>query len=556
QAADAKQQQAEQERLAKAEAEVKRGLAYADKKDYDRAIEAYDAALRIFPGYSQAVTNRQTAVNAKQQQAKQEAAAALLAIGNRYLNEKNYDQAIAQYDAALQIVPDYSQAITNRQQAADAKQKQAEQERLAKAEAEVKRGLAYADKKDYDRAIAAYDAALRIFPDYSQAVTNRQTAINAKAEAEALLVNGNRYFNEKNYDQAIAQYDAALEIVPGFPQAVTNRQQAADAKQKQAEQERLAKAEAEVKRGLAYADKKDYDRAIAAYDAALRIFPDYSQAVTNRQNAVNAKAEAEALLVNGNKYFNEKNYDQAIAQYDAALRIFPGLPQAITNRQQAADAKQKQAEQERLAEAEVKRGLAYADKKDYDRAIAAYDAALRIVPDYSQAVRNRQNAVSAKAEAEAEALLVNGNRYLTEKNYDQAIAQYDAALRIFPGLSQAVTNRQQAADAKQKQAEQERLAEAEVKRGLAYADKKDYDRAIAAYDAALRIFPDYSEAVRNRQNAENAKYDALFARGNAYFDAKEYDQAIAQYDAALRIFPGYSQALDKRQRAENAKQRK
>ncbi|MHC6202409.1 tetratricopeptide repeat protein, partial [Breznakiellaceae bacterium SP9] len=377
------QQKAEQQKQkqTKAEAEVKRGLAYADKKDYDRAIEAYDAALEIIPGYSQAVTNRQTAVNAKA------AALDLLDSGNRYFNEKNYDQAIVQYNAALQIIPGLPQAITNRQNAVNA---------ITEALDLLDSGNKYFTEKSYDQAIAQYDAVLRIIPSYSQAITNRQNAVNAKVktEVEALLASGNRYLTEKNYDQAIAQYDAALRIIPGLPQAVTNRQQAVNAKQQQAEQERLAKAEAEVKRGLAYADKKDYDRAIEAYDAALRIIPGYSQAVTNRQNAVNAKAALD-LLASGNRYLTEKNYDQAIAQYDAALRIVPGLPQAVTNRQQAADAKQKQAEQERLAKAEteVKRGLAYADKKDYDRAIEAYDAALRIVPGYSQAVTNRQTAV-------------------------------------------------------------------------------------------------------------------------------------------------------------------
>ena len=74
------------------------------------------------------------------------------------------------------------------------------------------------------------------------------------------------------------------------------------------------------------------------------------------------------------------------------------------------------------------------------------------------------------------------------------------------------------------------LAVAFYNRGVAYADKKDYDRAIADYDQAIRLDPNYAHAFNNR--------------GVAYESKKDYDRAIADYDQAIRIDPNYADALN------------
>jgi tetratricopeptide (TPR) repeat protein len=56
-----------------------------------------------------------------------------------------------------------------------------------------------------------------------------------------------------------------------------------------------------------------------------------------------------------------------------------------------------------------------------------------------------------------------------------------------------------------------------------YLKKGDDDRAIADYDQALKLDPNYALAYNNR--------------GNAHFLKKNYDRAIADYDQAIRIDP-------------------
>src|SRR4029079_17337682 len=60
-------------------------------------------------------------------------------------------------------------------------------------------------------------------------------------------------------------------------------------------------------------------------------------------------------------------------------------------------------------------------------------------------------------------------------------------------------------------------------RGIAHGKAGDYDRAIADFDAALRINPNHVRPYLNRGNAN-------FARG-------DYDRAIADFGHAIRLEP-------------------
>ena len=71
-------------------------------------------------------------------------------------------------------------------------------------------------------------------------------------------------------------------------------------------------------------------------------------------------------------------------------------------------------------------------------------------------------------------------------------------------------------------------AEDYYNQGIDYANLHQYTDAIASYDNATRINPEYTNAWYNR--------------GNALLSLARHEEAVASYDNAIRIKPDYSNA--------------
>ena len=115
---------------------------------------------------------------------------------------------------------------------------------------------------------------------------------------------------------------------------------------------------------------------------------------------------------------------------------------------------------ETLAQMHYNRAIEYTAKNDHDRAIADYDAAIRINPKFADAHFNRGNAWGLKGDP------------------DRAIADYDAALRLNP-----------------------KDASAHIARAVELMIKGDYQGAVTGYDTALVLDPKSGIALHGRGRA-------------------------------------------------------
>jgi len=75
-------------------------------------------------------------------------------------------------------------------------------------------------------------------------------------------------------------------------------------------------------------------------------------------------------------------------------------------------------------------------------------------------------------------------------------------------------------------------AEEYLHRGEDRAGKKDYDGAIADYNTALQLKPDYAEAYNDR--------------GFAYYLKGDFERAISDYTRAIKLRPNYPKAYNSR----------
>ena len=71
-------------------------------------------------------------------------------------------------------------------------------------------------------------------------------------------------------------------------------------------------------------------------------------------------------------------------------------------------------------------------------------------------------------------------------------------------------------------------ASSHLERGFAHIEHGRYEKAIVAFDKAIRLRPDDADAYNNR--------------GNAYVFLGRYEKAIADYDEAIRLQPDLADA--------------
>ncbi len=213
--------------------------------------------------------------------------------GNEQCALGNFEEAIASYDKALEIKPDYYEVWDDR-------------------------GIILCDNlEEYGKAIASFDKVLEIKPNDHPALHNLGVALYKLGRLE----------------EAIISYDKALELKPDFHNALHSR-------------------------GCVLVKLRRFEEAIASFDKALELKPDKHESWYSRGNALD----------------NLGRFEEAIASYDKALEIEPDYHQAWYNR-----------------------GVALYKLGLLEEAIASYDKALEIKPDKDEAWFNRGITVSNAA---------------------------------------------------------------------------------------------------------------------------------------------------------------
>jgi tetratricopeptide (TPR) repeat protein len=138
-----------------------------------------------------------------------------------------------------------------------------------------------------------------------------------------------------------------------------------------------------IKRGRAYLDRNDYDKAIADFNHALLFAPkspaayfnlgranklkgDYPQALADYTQAIQLNPKMVAAYVNRGQIENmAEHYNDAIDDFDHAIALAPERPIPYLNR-----------------------GVAYGGKGEYDKAKADFASVIALAPDFSPAYNN------------------------------------------------------------------------------------------------------------------------------------------------------------------------
>ena len=262
----------------------------------------------------------------------------------------------------------------------------------------------------------------------------------------------------------------------------------------------------------------------------------------------------ESLMRSGNTKFAAKDYISAKTYYEMALKQKPKDAEAKKKLDETLVKIQADSDRQEVFYSHLDAGDALNAQNRYEEALAEYDKALAIFPDdkyvggQAQAIRDMLKERQDKQDA-YDTAIAQGNTLLEEENFDAAIMQFETAAEIFPNDK---LPKERIAEARRLQqlyndkvAQFNKLVEDANQLGL----RKNYDGAIAKLNQALELFPDDPQAKNMLQSMSaskdvNDRYNALIAEADRLYETKAYKEAKAQYQSALNVVANDAYALD------------
>ncbi len=246
-------------------------------------------------------------------------------------------------------------------------------QRQTKAEGYFNSGVEKIDRDDLQGALLELDQAIRLNPNYVEALSSR----------------GNVHFALGSVEEAFEDLHKAMHLDPNYAEAYINRG---------------------VIRSIV-----DPEGAISDFDKALQIDPkntlayfnrgsfysrqgDLQQAVSDLSKAIDINPDfVEAYNVRGETYSQLLNFNPAIEDFNKAIRLNPNHASAYSN----------------LGSVYFILGQGLGNNEFIDQALFNLDKAIQLKPDFAQAYKNRGDAHSSL-----------GNRELAIQDYQAAADLY------------------------------------------------------------------------------------------------------------------------------------
>ena len=197
------------------EASINRATAFSEMGRFEEAIAGFDQVLAMEPNDPITWNNR----------------------GNALVSLNRMEDAIASYDTALAIMPGFPEATGNRERVFNALRGT----NGPFADMAYTKGVLLMREGRFHEAITAFDEALEVRPNFVDAISNRATALSEMKRFDealqgfdqALAIDSehaitwnnraNTFASMKRFEDAVASYDRALQLNPTFEHARDNR---------------------------------------------------------------------------------------------------------------------------------------------------------------------------------------------------------------------------------------------------------------------------------------------------------------------------------------------
>jgi len=221
----------------------------------------------------------------------------------------------------------------------------------------------------------------------------------------------------------------------------------------------------------------------------------------------------------------------------------------------------------------VRKGDDAVKNQKFADGVDLYADALVLFPDDAEVKEKKANAERAVEEMLANkakedqynSLISSGDTFFGNEEWEDALASYESALKIFPNETypkKRITEINDKLDAIRKNAANETMVAKLIKEGDALVSKDKFDEGIAKYNEALGLIPGHKKTTEQLSAANELKlawlasqekeknYNDLIAKADEQFNANEFRKAISIYNDALAIKSGEKYPKDQIVKAE------
>jgi epidermal growth factor receptor substrate 15 len=588
---------AEQQKNQAKEAEylqlVKDGDAKLNAGNLEAAKASYEAALKVktdsYPTNQLALIETKIAENKAKEAKKKEFDAKITEADQLFASGKLEDAKLKYQDALT--IDNTAQHPQNRIKAINDKlaESQSQAEKEAKFNQLVAEGNTLTASNQLSQAVAKYEEAISFKDDaqIKKKIAELKTQINAQNAAELKeqnylesIAKAKQFEDGTNLEAALNEYKKASSIKPTeqLPKdKIVALQKLIDAQK--ANQSIESQFNQLVTAGDQLASKGDLELAKKKYQEALAVksdtgvqakITDLDNRIKENQNAQTANAYSKAIE-KGEQLRAAKSFDDALINFENALKLKPNDAQA-KQLIELVKKEREQYKQEQLANSDldkkytdlITRGEKKIALNELTAALADFTEAKSLKPNESlpnqkivyinnllDAQKNESEKVAAYQEAMKE-----GNSFLNQKKYEEAIASYEKALVNKPNDSAAKSKIDEAKQliAQNNSSEIDTKYTAAMNKGQAELSSDKLDAALEAYKEALALKPGDKVAKskmdevnkritelakQEQQNASNEQaYQKAKTKADDLFNKSDWKNAQEAYDNLLRLRPG------------------
>ncbi len=375
----------------------------------------------------------------------------------------------------------------------------------------------------------------------------------AKTYDEAIIM-GDRFFGEEKFLDAKAYYEMALSFKAKDEYANSQINKIVSKMGSQMEQE---------DRYLEIIDKADllfsqnkFDDALNEYYKALAIFPDDSYA-KNKANSIrdlqtNQREKLESfnnLLTEADEYISKNEFEEALLNYKRAGKIFPGNQQLEITIAKTKEKKIEYDEKLKIYTEEVELAKRYVSVKNYSQALKHLNKALEAFPEnWVVANEIKKYEPLAKNQDEYNKQIEIADEQYVNRDYVSAKETYLKASELWPENTYPADMILKIDDQLR---DQMKDLTANYKKAVAQADSlfsiEKFEEAIGGYNFALSLKPkapypkkklaEIENIFAERQEKLEAEYGNILIAADSLFAERELINAKVKYELALSIRP-------------------